>query len=118
MIKLIHIVIIFTAFIGFIARFTFSFLKPDILQNKAMKIIPHVIDTILLLSGLTLVIQGNWIDGEYGWIVSKLVLLLGYIVFGVMAMRCKGAKRWVAFVAAIACFVYIFVIAVSKHGFV
>jgi uncharacterized membrane protein SirB2 len=118
MIKLIHIIFIFTAFVSFIGRFSLSFLKPDIVQNKIAKIVPHVIDTILLLSGFSLVIQGNWLEGEYGWIISKLILLLGYIAFGIMAMRCKGSKRWLAFFAAIACFVYIFIIAVTKQGYI
>ena len=64
MIKLIHIIFIFISFASFISRFSLSFLKPDILQHKLIKIAPHVIDTILLLSGLALVIQGNWIEGK------------------------------------------------------
>ncbi len=118
MIKLIHIIFIFTSFASFIGRFSLSFLKPDLLQNKVIKIAPHVIDTILLLSGFTLVVQGNWMAGEHGWIISKFILLLAYIVFGVMAMRFKGSKRWFAFIAAISCFVYIFVIAITKQGFI
>lgn len=118
MIKLIHLIFIFTSFISFISRFSLSFLKPDILTNKVLKIAPHVIDTILLISGFTLVIQGNWMEGEHGWIISKFILLLAYIVFGVMAMRCKGSKRWIAFIAALSCFIYIFVIAITKQGFI
>lgn len=118
MIKLIHLIFIMTSLASFIARIAFSVFKPDILQNKIIKIAPHIIDTILLVSGITLIIQGNWLEGEYGWIISKFILLLGYIALGVMAMRMKGAKRWLAFTAAIACFVYIFVIAITKNGFI
>ncbi len=118
MIKLIHLIFIVTSFASFNARIAFSVFKPGILQNKIIKIAPHVIDTLLLLSGITLIFQGNWLAGEYGWIISKFILLLGYIAFGVMAMRMEGAKRWLAYTAAIACFVYIFVIAITKHGFI
>ncbi len=118
MIKLIHLIIIVTSFASFNARIAFSVFKPGILHNKIIKIAPHVIDTLLLLSGITLIFQGNWLAGEYGWIISKFILLLGYIAFGVMAMRMEGAKRWLAYTAAIACFVYIFVIAITKHGFI
>jgi uncharacterized membrane protein SirB2 len=118
MIKLIHLIFIMTSLASFIARIAFSVFKPEILQNKIIKIAPHIIDTILLVSGITLIIQGNWLEGEYGWIISKFILLLGYIALGVMAMRMKGAKRWLAFTAAIACFVYIFVIAITKNGFI
>lgn len=118
MIKLIHFIFIFTSLASFIARVVLSVIKPEILQKKILKIAPHVIDTILLLSGLTLLIQGNWLEGEFGWILSKLVLLLFYIIFGVMTMRMSGSKRWFAFIAAIASFISIFIIAISKTGFI
>ncbi len=118
MIKLIHFIFIFTSLGSFVGRMGVSAFKPDLLKNKFLKVAPHIIDTILLLSGITLVIQGNWIAGEYGWILSKVILLLAYIAFGVMAMRCKGVKRWVAFVGAIASFISIFVIAITKNGFI
>ena len=118
MIKSIHLVFIIASFVSFSGRMALSAFKPEWLQNKILKIAPHIIDTILLLSGITLVIQGNWLEGEYGWILSKFVLLLGYIAFGVMAMRFKGIKRWIAFAAAIACYVFIFIIAITKHGFI
>jgi len=117
MIKLIHLIFIFSSFISFTSRIGLSVFKPSLLQNKFIKIAPHVIDTILLLSGITLVIQGNWLAGEFGWIVSKFVLLLAYIGLGVMAMRFSGIKRWLAFVAAIICFISIFIIAITKNGF-
>jgi len=118
MIKLIHLIFIFSSLASFVSRMALSVFKADLLQNKVVKIAPHVIDTLLLLSGITLVVQGNWLDGEFGWIVSKIILLLGYIVFGVMAMRLKDSKRWIAFAAAIICFVSIFIIAITKNGFV
>ncbi|MCK5477355.1 MAG: SirB2 family protein [Methylococcales bacterium] len=118
MIKLIHIIFIFSSFASFTSRFALSIFKPAILQKKIVKIAPHIIDTLLLISGATLVFQGNWLEGEFGWILSKFILLLAYIVFGVMAMRCKGPKRWLAFVGAIACFIYIFIIAITKNGFI
>jgi len=117
MIKLIHLIFIFSSFISFTSRIGLSVFKPSLLQNKFIKIAPHVIDTILLLSGITLVIQGNWLAGEFGWIVSKFILLLAYIGLGVMAMRFSGVKRWVAFAAAVVCFISIFIIAITKNGF-
>ena len=103
---------------SFISRIMLAEFKPEILHAKVLKIAPHVIDTILLLSGITLVFQGNWMAGEYGWIMTKLVMLIAYIGFGVVAMRSTGIKRWGAFVLALACFGYIISVAVTKHGFI
>ena len=103
---------------SFIARIMLAEFKPDILSAKAVKIAPHVIDTLLLLSGITLVFSGNWMAGEYGWIITKVMMLIAYIGFGVMAMRSTGIKRWIGFVLALACFGYIISVAVTKHGFI
>lgn len=118
MLKSLHMLFILLSVGGFITRIMLVQFKPAWLQPKIAKIAPHVIDTILLLSGIGLVFQGNWMAGEYGWILSKLVMLCAYIGFGVMAMRNTGLKRWAAFVLALACFGYILVIAISKHGFI
>ena len=77
---------------------------------------PHVIDTLLLLSGITLVLQGAWLDGEYSWIMTKLIILLVYIILGVIVMRGKGIKRWLALIGALGCYGAIIAIAVTKQG--
>ena len=118
MLKDTHMLFILLSVGGFITRIMLVQFKPAWLQPKIAKIAPHVIDTILLLSGIGLVFQGNWMAGEFGWILTKLVMLCAYIGFGVMAMRSTGIKRWAAFVLALACFGYIISVAVTKHGFI
>ena len=118
MLKSIHMLFILLSVGSFISRIMLAQFNPDTLRIKVLKIAPHVIDTILLLSGIGLVFQGNWMAGEYGWIISKLVMLIAYIGFGVMAMRSTGIKRWIAFVLALTCFGYILSIAITKHGFI
>lgn len=118
MLKLIHLIFIFSALASFVSRVALSVLKPEILQNKIVKIAPHVIDTFLLLSGITLVINGNWMEGEMGWIFSKIILLLAYIGFGVITMRLSDSRRWIALAGSLTCFVFIFIIAITKNGFI
>ncbi|NOQ64038.1 MAG: invasion protein [Methyloprofundus sp.] len=118
MIKMIHMLFILLSVGSFVSRMMLVQFKPDLLRGKIAKIAPHVIDTILLLSGITLVLQGNWMAGETGWIMTKVVVLFAYVGFGVMAMRSSGAKRWIAFVLALASFGYIISVAVTKHGFI
>ncbi len=113
----IHIILVFTSIISFIGRVILREIKPELLQLKLLKIAPHVIDTLLLLSGITLVILGGWFDREYGWILTKLLILLAYIGLGVVTMRSSGNKRWLAFAAAIACYGYVFVVAGTKQSF-
>ena len=112
----LHISLVLTSFFSFIIRVILSVLKSSLLKNKFFKIIPHVIDTLLLLSGITLVIQGAWLDGDYGWIITKLIILLAYIILGVIVMRGKGIKRWIAFIGTLGCYGYIIAVAVTKEG--
>ncbi len=116
--KHLHLLFVVLTISSFVIRLLLAEFKPEILQNKALKILPHIIDTVLLLSGLALVFQGNWLDGDFGWIISKIVLLVAYVGLGVVAMHSLGLKRWIAGAGAIAAFVTIGMIAVTKHGLI
>lgn len=103
--------------ISFTGRIIISEIHPSMLTQKWLKIAPHVIDTLLLLSGILLVFIGSWLSADYGWIIAKIVALLGYIGLGVVAMRSHGKQRWLAFAGALLCFVYIAMVAVNKQAF-
>jgi uncharacterized membrane protein SirB2 len=113
----LHITLIITSFFGFIVRVILSVLTPLVLKNKFFKITPHIIDTLLLLSGVTLVFQENWLESDYSWIITKLIILFVYIILGIIVMRGKGFKRWLAFISAIGCYGCIIVVALTKQGF-
>lgn len=115
MIKIFHLSFVLISIFSFVGRVILSETHPEILKRKPFKIAPHVIDTLLLLSGITLVFQGSWLSTQYGWIIAKLVALIGYIGLGVLTMRNRGTVRWAAFVGAMACFVYIGIVAVTKN---
>ncbi len=114
MIKSIHILLALVSFFGFISRVVLSEVNPEIIQRKWLKISPHVIDTLLLLSGIVLVFQGNWLDGNYGWLVAKIIALLGYISLGVVVMHQHGTVRWLALSGSVGCYVYILLAAINK----
>lgn len=113
----LHITLAFTSLFSFIVRVILLAMKSALLKTKFFKIVPHIIDTILLLTGTTLVIQGQWLSGEYSWIGVKLIALLVYIGLGVIVMRGKGFKQGMAFIIALTCYGYIVAVAVTKQGF-
>ncbi|MGZ8903671.1 MAG: SirB2 family protein [Methylobacter sp.] len=116
MIKIFHLTFVLISIFSFTGRIILSEIQPEILKRKALKIAPHIIDTLLLISGLILAIQGQWSSGEHGWIIGKLFGLVAYIGLGVAAMRNRGTVRWLAFAGAIACFAYIGIVAVTKDA--
>lgn len=115
MIKIFHLSFILLSIFSFVGRVILSETYPALLKQKLLKIAPHVIDSLLLLSGIALVFQGQWLATEYGWIIAKLFALVGYIGLGVVVMRSRGTTRWLAFVGAMACFVFIGIVAVTKN---
>lgn len=117
MIKIFHLIFILLSIFSFVGRVILSETHPAILKHKLVNIVPHVINTLLLISGFTLVFQGGWLSSDYGWIIAKIVALLGYIGLGVVVMRNRGTVRWLAFVGAMTCFVYIGIVAVTKNAF-
>lgn len=115
--KHLHLLLVALVFISFVGRLALAEYKPEVLQQKWMKIAPHAVATLLLLSGISLVFSGNWLSGDYGWIIAKIIVLFGFIGLGLMAMRSQGQQRWQTAAGAIACFFYIATVAVSKKIF-
>jgi uncharacterized membrane protein SirB2 len=118
MIKILHLTFILLSISSFVGRLYLAEKRPEMLEQKWIKIGPHIVNTFLLITGFTLVFQGSWLAGEYGWIVAKIIALLGYIGLGMVAIKSQGGLRWKAFTGALACFMYIAIVAVSKHAFI
>jgi uncharacterized membrane protein SirB2 len=116
MLKTIHLAFVGLSLLSFIGRVILSEFKPEMLKQKVVNIGPHAINGILLLSGIALVFQGSWLSLEYGWIIGKLIGLLGYIGLGIMVLHNQGTTRWLAFAGALACFAYIGMVAVTKDA--
>ena len=117
MIKLFHLSFVLLSIASFVGRVFLAEKHPDMLEQKWIKIGPHIINSLLLITGFTLVFQGSWLSAEYGGIIAKLIALLGYVGLGIVAIKSQGDLRWKAFAGAIACFMYIAIVAVSKHAF-
>ncbi|MFZ4503552.1 MAG: invasion protein [Methylococcaceae bacterium] len=115
MIKLLHLTFILLSIVSFVGRVIISETHPGLLKQSLFKIVPHVITGCLVLSGIILVIQGNWLSGESGWLSAKLLALLGYVGLGIFCLRVRGKDRWLAFSGAMLCFAYMGMVAVTKN---
>jgi len=90
--------------------------ESDYLQHKAVRIAPHVIDTLFLLSGVALVFALQLNAFSEPWLLAKFAGLIAYIVLGTIALKHGRAMqiRIIAFIAALAMFAYITGVALSK----
>ena len=117
MIKTFHLLFILISIISFVGRVILSETYPSLLQKKVVNIAPHIINTLLIISGVALIFQGGWLSISYGWIIAKIVALLIYIGLGIITLKQRGTNRWLAFIGAMACLVYIGIVAVTKNAF-
>ncbi len=87
-IKHLHIMLAFFSIILFNFRFWKYFL---VIRPKWARIIPHIIDTFLLLTGvlLAVMLQINPFASGGGWLAFKLLFVILYILFAIFAMRQK-----------------------------
>jgi uncharacterized membrane protein SirB2 len=87
--------------------------SPARLDRAWVRIVPHVVDTVLLASALWLAVT---LGAFPGWLAAKVIALLCYIALGTIALK-RGrtrAQRTTALVAALATFAYIVSVAVTK----
>lgn len=88
----------------FIRFFLFKF-KPAFQQVRVLKILPHIIDTGLLICAIALCIQISQYPGSHAWLTAKVIGLFAYIGFGILAMRRHSLP---AFLLALLSYIYIF----------
>lgn len=114
-----HIHITFAALSGgfFLLRGIWMLLDSQMLQKRWVKIVPHVVDTLLLVSALVMVFWSAQYPFVQSWLTAKVVALVLYIVLGTIALKRGKTKavRTVALVAALATFAYILKVAVTRQ---
>ena len=114
--KVVHIATAFLSISGFILRGVWMMKSSSLLQNRWVKVVPHINDTILLIAAIILVIVTAQYPGPTTWINIKIIALIIYIILGTIALK-RGKTmrvRVIAFVSAVLIFVYIFEVAISK----
>jgi len=86
-------------------------------SSRAAKTLPHLVDTVLLLSALTLAWMLRLTPGNAPWVLAKIVGLVVYVGLGVVALRPGRplAVRAAAWLAALATVGWIVSVAVAKN---
>ena len=117
-VKHLHLTAVVLSLSLFTLRFVWALKGSQMLQKKWVKIVPHVIDTLLLASALTLcviIVQYPFVDS---WLTEKVIGVIGYIFMGFWTL--KWAKntvtRCAGFIGAIVFVVFTAKIAVFKQG--
>lgn len=114
--KLLHQASALLSITGFALRGGLMLVDSALLRQRWMRTWPHVIDTLLLVSGLWMAINLHLHPGNSPWLGAKLIALLVYIGLGFVALRLGKTRRIriLAFVAAMACFGYMALVAIMR----
>ena len=91
---------------GFLLRGFLMLRESEMLQHRFVRVAPHVVDTVFLLSGVAMLWQ----------LLAKFAGLVAYVLLGMVAIR-RGPTRQVrivAFIAAVSMFAYIVGVALTK----
>jgi len=115
-VKLIHETTVALSFSGFFARGCGMLAGAAWIRARPARTLPHIVDTVLLLSALALAFELRINPLSEAWLGAKIVGLIAYVVLGVVALRPGRSKivRGSAWVAALLVFGYIVSVAVTK----
>lgn len=114
---IIHVTTALLSISGFIFRGILRFSGSDLVNRKWLKITPHIIDTVLIISAIMLFTRSGLDLMTTPWLQAKIVALIVYIALGLVAFRFAKTTpvRLLAWLAAILVFGYILSVAVSKN---
>jgi uncharacterized membrane protein SirB2 len=102
----------------FIVRAFWSVRGMPILRARWVRVVPHIIDTALLILGVLLAITLNFWPLP-GWLSAKIVALVIYILLGTVAIK-RGRTPMIRAsfaIAAVGVFIYILGAAIQRSPF-
>ena len=114
--KLAHVASALLSISGFTLRGYWMLTGSALLQRRLVKVLPHVIDTVLLGSAVGMLLLWQAGPLQLPWLIAKIVGLIVYIGLGMVALRFGRTRRVraTAFVLALLTAAYILSVAYSK----
>ena len=97
----------------FVLRYWWRFTNNHRVQARWMRIVPHAVDTLLLLSGLGLIVVTRYIPftANGAWLTEKLFGVIIYIVLGFIALgRHRPRSQQTGFIAFLLGLVVLYII--------
>jgi uncharacterized membrane protein SirB2 len=115
--KHLHVACVVLSGLGFALRGWWMLNDSSLLRARLTRVVPHVVDTLLLGSALLMAWQSSQYPFAQGWLTAKFFGLLAYILCGTMALkraRTKG-RRVMFLVLALLAYAYIVGVALTRN---
>ena len=115
--KYLHVACVIISGCGFLLRGTWMLMDSPRLAQRWVKMVPHIVDTVLLSSAIAMAVISAQYPFAQSWLTAKLIGLMGYILCGTMALKRGKTKtsRAVFFTLALLAFCYIVSVALARN---
>lgn len=115
--KNLHILFVSSSYTLFFLRGIWRLNGSVIMQQRWVRIVPHVVDTLLLVSALTLAFTLHQYPFVDAWLTAKVIGLLLYVGLGFVALRggMNRALQVFSWLAAQLVFAYIVLVAITQN---
>jgi uncharacterized membrane protein SirB2 len=116
--KTLHISCAAISIAGFVLRGGWMLIDSPLLQARLTRVLPHVVDTLLLGTGVALALLSAQYPFVHSWLTAKIVALVIYIGLGMVALKRGRTKavRLTAFAGALLTFGYIVGVALTRSA--
>ncbi len=117
LIRTLHVGTVHATLILFLLRGFWMITDSPRLQDRWVRVVPHINDTLLLIAAIAMLVVGGLNPIDHPWILAKIIGLLAYIGLGTVALKRGRSKavRVQALIAALAVFGYILAVAITKQ---
>jgi uncharacterized membrane protein SirB2 len=115
--KTVHVSCVAASYTLFVVRGIWMMRESALLRRRWVKIVSHVVDTLLLTSAVALAVMSHQYPLANGWLTAKVVGLLIYIGLGTVALKRGKTRRArvAAWLAAQVVFFYIVAVALTRQ---
>jgi len=113
LVKYLHVSCAALSYAGFVTRGILMMRAAPMLRTPWIRIVPHIVDTVLLASAIALAVMSQRYPFVEPWLTAKVIGLLVYIGVGTVALRRGRTRRGRITAWIIAQLVFIYIVAVA-----
>lgn len=114
--KTLHVSCVAASYSLFFVRGAWMIRASPLLHLPWVRILPHIVDTLLLASAVAMAVMIRQYPFVSGWLTAKLLALVLYIALGMVALKHGKTRRArvAAWIAAQSVFFYIVAVALAR----
>lgn len=117
LVKMVHVTCVAVSYTLFFLRGVWLIKGSPVMRQRWVKVVPHITDTLLLASAVTLAIGIGQYPGTDAWLTAKVAGMVLYIGLGMVAFRFSKTPqaRVAAWLGAQLVFFYIVATALTRN---